>query len=165
MVWSFRSVNSVLFRSPLAPSARREDLMRRKAVVHALVALVLLTTFYGGSRAADLVALSPQTWDRYIPEGKEVDGIYGDFALANDQVVAIVAHPKRGRNANMTVREVGGCLIDLTRRDRQSDQLSAFYPGASSRDLKFAGIEVEAPTTYEATELDRIFVRARRVTL
>ena len=80
-------------------------------------------------QAADLVALSPQTWDRYIPAGKEVDGIYGDFALANDQIVAVVAHPKRGRNANMTVRDVGGCLIDLTRRDRQSDQLSAFYPG------------------------------------
>ena len=45
----------------------------------------------------------------------------------------------------MTVREVGGCLIDLTRRDRQNDQLSAFYPAAQLRDLKFAGIEVEAP--------------------
>ena len=65
----------------------------------------------------------------------------------------------------MTVRDVGGCLIDLTRRDRQSDQLSAFYPGAQLRDLKFAGIEVEAPKIYEAAELDRVFVQARRVTL
>jgi hypothetical protein len=115
--------------------------------------------------AADLVALSPQTWDRYIPRGKEVDGIHGDFVLVNDQLIAVVAHPRRGRNANMTVRDVGGCLIDLTRRDRQNDQLSAFYPGAQLRDLKFAGIEVEAPQTYEAAEMDRIFVRARRVTL
>jgi len=118
-----------------------------------------------GAGAAELVALSPQTWDRYIPKGKEVDGIYGDFALANDQLVAVVAHPKRGRNANMTVREVGGCLIDLTRRDRQSDQLSAFYPGAQRRDLRFAGIDVEAPDVYETEALDRVFVRARRVTL
>ena len=124
-----------------------------------------MAAFTTPSRAADLVALSPQTWDRYIPQGKEVDGIYGDFALANDQIVAVVAHPRRGRNANMTVRDVGGCLIDLTRRDRQSDQLSAFYPGAQLRDLKFAGIDVEAPTMYEAAELDRVFVRARRVTL
>jgi len=130
-----------------------------------LLALLLLTCFTTMVRAADLVALSPQTWDRYIPHGKEVDGIHGDFALANDQLIAIVAHPKRGRNANMTVREVGGCLIDLTRRDRQSDQLSAFYPGAQLRDLKFAGIDVEAPVVYEAAELDRVFVRARRVTL
>ncbi len=116
-------------------------------------------------KPAELVALSPQTWDRYLPRGKEVDGIYGDFVLANDQLVAVVAHPKRGRNANMTVRDVGGCLIDLTRRDRQNDQLSAFYPGAQLRDLKFAGVEVEAPEVYEAADLGRVFVRARRVTL
>ena len=31
--------------------------------------------------------------------------------------------------------------------------------------MKFAGIDVEAPTIYEAADLDRVFVRARRVTL
>jgi hypothetical protein len=130
-----------------------------------ILSLILLTEFARPANAADLVALSPQTWDRYMPQGKEADGIYGDFALANDQLIAVVAHPKRGRHANMTVRDVGGCLIDLTRRDRQSDQLSAFYPGGSFRDLKFAGIEVAAPTIYEAAELDRVFVRAHRVSL
>ena len=65
----------------------------------------------------------------------------------------------------MTVRGVGGCLIDLTRRDRQSDQLSAFYPGGQLRELKFGGIEVASPEVYEADALDRVFVRARRVTL
>jgi hypothetical protein len=130
-----------------------------------LLVLIMLAEFAASARAADLVALSPQTWERYIPQGKEVDGIYGDFALTNDQIMAVVANPVRGRNANMTVRDVGGCLIDLTRRDRQSDQLSAFYPGAQMRDLKFAGIEVEAPTMYEAAELDRVFVQARRITL
>lgn len=130
-----------------------------------VLTLILLALTATPSRGADLVALSPQTWDRYHPHGKEVDAIYGDFALANDQLIAVVAHPKRGRNANMTVRDVGGCLIDLTRRDRQSDQLSAFYPGAQLREFKFGGIEVEAPTTYEAAELDQVFVKARRVTL
>lgn len=130
-----------------------------------LPALALVAILAAPAHAADLVALSPQTWDRYIPRGKEVDGIYGDFALSNDQLIAVVAHPKRGRNANMTVRDVGGCIIDLTRRDRQSDQLSAHYPGAMLRDLKFAGIDVEAPTTYEAAELDNVFVKARSVTL
>ncbi|MFO0953756.1 MAG: CehA/McbA family metallohydrolase [Isosphaeraceae bacterium] len=117
------------------------------------------------ARAADLVALSPSTWDRYAPAGKEADAIYGDFVLANNQVVAVVAHPKRGRHANMTVRDVGGCVIDLTTRNRQSDQLSAYYPGAMSRDLRFAGIDVDAPEVYETEALDRVFVRARRVTL
>jgi hypothetical protein len=138
--------------------------MPRAPIILARAALLLvgLTT---AASAADLVTLSPQTWDRYAPDGKEADAIHGDFVLANDQVIAVVAHPRRGRNANMTVREVGGCLIDLTRRDRPNDQLSAFYPGAQLRALRFAGIEVEAPEVYEAAELDRVFVRARRVTL
>src|SRR6202042_3727968 len=139
--------------------------LKTTAAVRKLVPLVLLSACVGSARAADLVALSPQTWDRYIPQGKEVDGIYGDFAMVNDRIMAVIAHPKRGRNANMTVRDVGGCLIDLTRRDRQSDQLSAYYPGAQLRDLKFAGIEVEAPRMYEVAELDRGFVQGRRVTL
>ncbi|MDR3632556.1 MAG: CehA/McbA family metallohydrolase [Isosphaeraceae bacterium] len=137
----------------------------RTKISRTLLALGLLAACAATTRAADLVALSPQTWDRYIPQGKEVDGIYGDFALTNDQLVAVVAHPKRGRNANMTVRDVGGCLIDLTRRDRQSDQLSAYYPGAQARDLRFGGISVEAPEVYETGELERVFVRGRRVTL
>ncbi len=57
--------------------------------------LILMGVLTTPSRAADLVALSPQTWERYIPQGKEVDGIYGDFALANDQIVAVVANPMR----------------------------------------------------------------------
>src|SRR5262249_25196779 len=96
---------------------------------------------------------------------KEVDAIHGDFVLANGQVLAVIAHPRHGRNANMTVRDVGGCLIDLTARDRPNDQLSAFYPGAQSRTFRFAGIDVEAPEAYEAADLDGVFVRARRVTL
>ncbi len=119
----------------------------------------------GTAKAADLVALSPETWERFAPQGKEADAIYGDFVLANDQIIAVIAQPKPKRNANMTVREVGGCLIDLTRRDRQSDQLSAFYPGAQARQLKFAGIDVEAPETYEVSELERTFVKAKRITL
>ena len=130
-----------------------------------LVPFILLSAVFGSARAADLVALSPRTWDRYIPQGKEVDGIYGDFALVNEQIMSVIAHPRKGRHANMTVRDVGGCLIDLTRRDLQSDQLSAFYPGARARELKFAGIAVEAPSVYEADDLKRVFVRARSVTL
>jgi hypothetical protein len=143
----------------------REEQKMTGTFLRRLLVLIMLAAFAASAPAADLVALSPQTWERYIPQGKEVDGIYGDFALANDQLMAVIANPVRGRNANMTVRDVGGCLIDLTRRYQQSDQLSAFYPGAQTRDLKFAGIEVEAPTMYEAAELDRVFVQARRVTL
>jgi hypothetical protein len=92
-----------------------------------LVVLSLASTL----PAAELATLAPDTWDEYAPRGKEVDCIYGDIVLRNDRIVAVVAQPIEGRNANMTVRNVGGGVIDLTRVDRQNDQLSAFYPGGS----------------------------------
>jgi hypothetical protein len=64
-----------------------------------------------------------------VPTGKEVDAIYGDMVLQNDQLRAVIAKPISSRNANMTVRQVGGCLIDLVARHHESDALSAFYPG------------------------------------
>lgn len=100
--------------------------------------LVLLLVLAGANlsvlSAAEIVALSPNTWDEYVPQGKEVDCIYGDFVLRNHRVVAVVARPVAGRNANLTVRNVRGALLDLTLRDRQNDQLSAFYPGAALYD-------------------------------
>lgn len=74
--------------------------------------------------------LSEANWDQLVPQGKEVDAIYGDFVLRNKYLTAVIAAPLATRNANMTVKEVGGCLIDLTARTNESDQLSAFFPGA-----------------------------------
>ena len=83
-----------------------------------------------GSMAAgaEFAVLSPQTWEAFAPHGKEVDAIYGDYVLRNDKIVAVIAQPLATRNANMTVRNVGGCIIDLTERNAQNDQLSAYYP-------------------------------------
>jgi len=92
-------------------------------------ALGLHASFQTGGRV-EVVRLDGSNWDETAPRGKEVDAIYGDVVLRNDHLVAVIAQPVDGRNANMTVRDVAGCLIDLTVRDRQSDQLSAFYPGA-----------------------------------
>ncbi len=75
-------------------------------------------------------ALNERNWQQFAPAGKEVDAIYGDFALANAMVKGVIAQPVYGRNANMTVRRVGGCLIDFTVNSFASDQLSCFYPGA-----------------------------------
>ncbi len=85
----------------------------------------------GGADAAEVVRLSEANWDSTVPAGKEVDSIYGDWVLRNDRLVAVVADAIPGRNANMTVRNVGGAVIDLTVRDPQSDQLSAYYPLAA----------------------------------
>lgn len=73
--------------------------------------------------------LNADNWDKLVPQGKEVDAIYGDVTLQNQYLRAVIAQPVATRNANMTVRNIGGCLIDLTRKNFDSDQLSAFYPG------------------------------------
>ena len=73
--------------------------------------------------------LSAENWEALVAQGQEVDAIYGDTTLQNQHLRAVIAQPVATRNANMTVRNIGGCLIDLTRRNFESDQLSAFYPG------------------------------------
>lgn len=103
--------------------------------MHRQYALCLLTLLAplglpAGGSCGELAILSPKTWDDFVPKGKEVDAIYGDFVLRNDRIVAVIANPVRGRNANMTVKEVGGSIIDLTVRGNPNDQLSAYYPGA-----------------------------------
>lgn len=93
--------------------------------------------------SAEFVVLSEDNWDEYAPAGKETDAIYGDYVLRNGEIVAVIAKAVEGRNANMTTRYTGGCLIDLTRRDHQSDQLSALYPGGvRSYALEFEGVIV-----------------------
>jgi hypothetical protein len=79
-------------------------------------------------KAAELTQLTPATWDQYAPEGKEVDCIYGDYVLQNAFLTAVIAEPLATRQGNLTVRNVGGMLIDFTERKRSNDQLSAYYP-------------------------------------
>ncbi|RUL81763.1 CehA/McbA family metallohydrolase [Tautonia sociabilis] len=139
------------------------------------LATASLAIFATTVRATDLVTLAPPTWDTYAPTGKEADAISGDFVLRNDRVVAVVARPVRMRNANMTVRDVGGMIIDLARRDSDGgDQLQAFYAASPTHDFQFAGVEVDEPEVFdvERNEIDgtnqprpSMFVRARAVTL
>lgn len=135
------------------------------AAKHTLLALALIVIGAGSVGAADLVALSPSTWDRYAPAGKEVDAIHGDFVLANDAILAVVANPIRGRHANMGIRDVSGAIIDLTRRDAQSDQLGAYWPGGPRAALRFAGVDARAPRVYETADPKSLFIQAKSVTL
>jgi hypothetical protein len=93
--------------------------------------LIILLVACSMARATEFAVLSPQSWEAFTPQGKEVDAIYGDYVLRNDKIIAVVAQPLTTRNANMTVRNVGGCVIDLTDRNAQNDQLSAYYPAAA----------------------------------
>ena len=90
-----------------------------------LTSLVILSPYLS---AAEVTRLTPENWDEYVPAGKEIDAIYGDYVIRNDVLTAIIAQPTPTRNANLTIREVGGCVLDLTRHDSDNDQLGCFYP-------------------------------------
>jgi lysophospholipase L1-like esterase len=107
------------------------------------------------AEAVELVTLSAETWDAYAPQGKEVDCIYGDLVLRNAQLVAVIAKPVAGRNANMTVRNAGGCVIDLSSASAQNDQLSAFYPGGKAMKWRALALEADGrPTELPSKRLE-----------
>ena len=81
------------------------------------------------SKPVEIAVLTEANWDQFAPGGKEVDAIYGDLVLRNGHLTAVIAQPLSSRHANMTVRDVGGAIIDLTVRDAANDQLAAYYPG------------------------------------
>lgn len=104
--------------------------MRSLPVAGRWLALFIVLGVASAVPAAELVRLTKENYDKYVPGGKEVDAIIGDFVLRNDKITCVIADPIPGRNANMTVRNVGGCIIDLTTNESQNDQLGCYYPGA-----------------------------------
>jgi hypothetical protein len=62
--------------------------------------------------------------------GKEVDWIYGDYLMRNDQLTITIAAPIATRDANLTVRDIGASILDMTINHPSNDQLSAFIPVA-----------------------------------
>ncbi|MCF7788119.1 MAG: CehA/McbA family metallohydrolase [Prosthecobacter sp.] len=68
-----------------------------------------------------------------LPQGKEADGIMGDFVLRSDKVEAVISQNSPGRKANMSTfyGEDGvtpGCLYDLSLRGANNDQLVVYAP-------------------------------------
>ena len=50
--------------------------------------------------------------------------------LRNDQIIVAIAEPLPTRNVNLTIRNNGAMIIDLTRRDHPNDQLGVYHPNA-----------------------------------
>ena len=103
-----------------------------------------------------------------LPNGKEADGIIGDFVLRNDRVEALISGSLPNRRANMSTEyrfTTPGCLYDLDLRGAGNDQLTAFRPGDQGGDLNFVRISndsggfaaVEAVRT--AAKGDGLYVR------
>jgi len=91
--------------------------------------------------AADGAPLSAENWESYVPAGKETDAILGDLALRSDKVSAVIAQPLPWRKANLSSGVVGACLLDLTLRSDNNDQLTGFYPVA--RNMPFVADPIE----------------------
>ena len=102
-----------------------------------LLSALLISQLLAGSAlfAAEQATLDADNWDKSVPQGKEVDAIYGDLLLRSDKLVAVVAEAKPSRNANLTVKQIAGSLIDFTERAAQSDQLGCYYPHAGSYEI------------------------------
>ena len=93
-----------------------------------LFLIAIASIVVSAGHAATIDVIGPE--NRFPLSGKEADWIDRDFVIRNDEIVAVIARPGELRDANMTVRGVGACIIDLTQVDAPSDQLSCFYPGA-----------------------------------
>lgn len=108
-------------------------MLRRKQWIAAGTAAVLgLVVWVQAQESAvpvEIARLTAENWEKFAPQGKEVDAIAGDIVLRNAFLTAVIAQPLATRHANMTVREVAGALIDFTTREQPSDQLGAFFPG------------------------------------
>src|SRR4051812_18595816 len=77
-----------------------------------------------------------------LPQGREADGIRGDFVLRNDKVVALVSQNAPLRRANMSTfygaeGVTPGCLYDLTFREEQNDQLIYFGPAGQHGEVSW----------------------------
>jgi hypothetical protein len=93
-------------------------------------------------RGAELATLNESNWSELAPVGKEADCIYGDYVLRNDRIIVAIGEAIPTRNANMRMRQVGGCVIDLTERADPNDQFGALYP-APGRELTLHSIRVD----------------------
>jgi hypothetical protein len=82
--------------------------------------------------APEAFEVGPSQKDQ-LPQGKEADGIVGDFLLRNDKVEAVISGNLPLRRANMSTFYgadgiTPGCLYDLTLRSANNDQITIFSP-------------------------------------
>lgn len=80
-----------------------------------------------------------------LPEGKEADGIVGDFVLRNDKVEAVVSGNLPLRRPNMSAfygegNETPGCLYDLTLLGAANDQITIFTPCAQRGPVNYVRV-------------------------
>ena len=97
-------------------------------VTDCVVVLLLLVGVVSGApvRAVEVFVIDSSTKPEM--DGKELDWIYGDYVLSNDLITVVVAAPLATRDANLTVRDIGASILDLSLNHPSNDQLSAYIP-------------------------------------
>lgn len=109
---------------------------------------LLILLILGGAPdglCVDLVTLAPGNYSEFVPKGKEVDAIFGDYVLRNDKIVVVVADPtlQMGRSASRKMTPfLQARIIDLTLRNSPNDLLGAFDPISA---LRPQGVQHDAP--------------------
>ena len=137
--------------------------MRLSRRLFALCVTLACATIAAPSQAVDVVVLTADNYAEFVPQGKEVDAIIGDIVLRNDKLVAVIAQPLPTRNANMTVKNAGGCLIDFTTRENQNDQLGAFFPLGKATNWRRWTIEPSVDKDGKPTTAAVVVVRVTAV--
>ncbi len=121
-----------------------------------LVLLALLAIKAPPARGADVLEIGPGM-EKDLPQGREADGIRGDFVLRNDKIVALISQNAPLRRANMStfygaIGVTPGCLYDLTLRKEQNDQITVFCPGEQRGEVSWVRAVPEADPTQAAVE-------------
>lgn len=106
------------------------------------------------TQAGELVRITDDNFDDVVPAGKEVDAIVGDWVLRNDKVVVVIAQSEPWRHANLTIRNVGGTILDFTTRDASNDQLGIFSPLAGRYSYRSAPQERQTPDGTASLEFE-----------
>jgi hypothetical protein len=104
-----------------------------------LVVVCLVAVFAcNAAQAARILRLNEDNW-HLVPGGAEVDAIYGDWLLQNDQLTAVVAATtaKPLRMGNTMLPDARGVLIDLASRSRNADQLMAIVPARQGQEMAY----------------------------
>ena len=122
--------------------------------------LALLTLASTAFAAPEAFEVGPDRL-KDLPQGKEADGITGDYVMRNDTVELTISGNLPERRANMSTfygedGQTPGCLYDLCLRGSANDQITIFSPANQrgpvtwvriTKDGSDGGAEIETVTT------------------
>lgn len=121
-----------------------------------LLALALFALSPMPAIAAEALEIGPGM-EQDLPQGREADGIRGDFVLRNDKIVALISQNAPLRRANMSTYYgangvTPGCLYDLTFRGEQNDQITCFGPAGQRGEVSWVRIVPQSDAQQAAVE-------------